>query len=197
MEYNGKDSLAFTAKSTGVLDALWPFDNHYETMFDSSYGVLSYKKRIQQKNLQQKVKMQWEESSQSYSYNKNDTLQRISPIQNIFTSLVKIQNLPTEELDTKWFFIDHEGQQVKARFLLADNINVFAMGDSIHCNHYRLDLVQTGGGRIILDQTDFFTENITLPDMVRQLWVEQNEPKRIIKATVSQSVFKLEALINE
>lgn len=198
MAYNYKDSLTFTTKSTGIIDAFWPFNNVYETVFDSSsYGYTSYKKRIRQKNLEQKLKLQWDEASQSYGFNKNDTLHRKSPMQNIFTGLAKVQDLAPDELDAKWFFIDHEGQQVKTRFLWAGSENIYAQGDSIRCNHYRLDLIPTGQGRKILDHSDYFMKYIIEPDIIRQLWVEQKTPGRIIKVSVSRGVFKLEAIIDE
>ncbi|NIA18521.1 MAG: hypothetical protein GWO85_00325 [Simkaniaceae bacterium] len=198
MDYNHKDSLTFTTKSTGLIDVFWSFNNVYETVFDSSsFGFTFYKKRIRQKNLEQKLKLQWDKSSQSYGFNKNDTLHRKSPMQNIFTSLAKVQSLTPDELDAKWFSLDHEGQQVKARFLWAGSNNVYSQGDSIRCNHYRLDLIPTGQEQKILDRSDYFMEYIIEPDIIRQLWVEQKTPGRIIKVSVSRGIFKLEAFIDE
>lgn len=198
MDYNRNDSLVFETQSVGIVDAIWPFKNKYTTVLDSeSFGSLFYKKRIRQNNTDHRLKASWNPDKGFYEIERKDTLDRAEPVETIFTSLAKVQALRMEELDTKWFFVDHEGVQYHARFLWADSVNVWIKSDSIMCHHYRLDLNPTGRGRKILDQTDYFMENIVRPDIVRQLWVTSESPSKIVKAAVSKGSFTFEAVLNE
>ncbi len=197
MDYNHSDSLSFAVKSTGVIDAIWPFENTYDVIVDSQYLVQSFEKHISQKSFKSTYRQIWDGKSTVYTIDKKDTLERKSSMVNIFSLLAMVQNLDQESMDTKWFQMDHEGEIYRARFLWADSNKIFVNNDSLRCDHYRLDLVKGEGGRKVLDPSDYFMENITMPDMVRQLWITRTYPKKIVKATVSQGVFKLEANIDE
>ena len=46
-----------------------------------------------------------------------------------------------------------------------------------------------------MENSDYFMENIVDDNSVRQIWVEKNNNKRIIKASVKVYGFPLEAII--
>ena len=55
----------------------------------------------------------------------------------------------------------------------------------ILCDHYRLDIEETDGVSINISPWDYFTDHVASNEALRQIWVEQNDKRRIIKATVS------------
>ena len=83
-----------------------------------------------------------------------------------------------------------------SRLLWADSINVWAGNDSILCDHYRLDIDSTENKIKLLDQTDYFSENITRSNLIKQLWVEKSGERKIIQASVQMSRLTMKAIIN-
>ena len=57
-------------------------------------------------------------------------------------------------------------------------------GDSILCNHFRLDLIPSNNQIKTLDRSDYFSQNITRPEAIKQIWVEKKIPGRIMEASV-------------
>ena len=98
-------------------------------------------------------------------------------------------------LDTKWFPVDHESCRYKGRFLWSETVRVSALNKEILCDHYRLDLIKVDKEKCNMENSDYFMENIVDDNSVRQIWVEKNNNKRIIKASVKVYGFPLEAII--
>ena len=48
----------------------------------------------------------------------------------------------------------------------------------------------------ILDQTDYFSENITRSNLIKQLWVEKSGEKKIIQASAQIFGLAMKAIIN-
>ena len=66
--------------------------------------------------------------------------------------------------------------------------------EKISADHYRLDLKSADGEtRELLEVSDVFSWGIVLDGSVRQLWIEQNGDKRILRAEVSVRGFSLTA----
>ena len=65
----------------------------------------------------------------------------------------------------------------------------------ILCDHYRLDLIKVDQEQCGIESSDYFMENIVDYNNVRQIWVEKNNNKRIIKASAEVYGFPLEAII--
>jgi hypothetical protein len=53
------------------------------------------------------------------------------------------------------------------------------------CDHYRLDIEKAKGESVNVSPWDYFTDHVSSSEAIRQIWVEQNDKRRIIKATVS------------
>ena len=92
--------------------------------------------------------------------------------------------------------MEHEGELFRLRLLWADSINVWAGNDSILCDHYRIDTDSTENKIKILDQTDYFSENITQSNLIKQLWVEKSGEKKIIQASAQMSGLAMKAIIS-
>jgi hypothetical protein len=69
------------------------------------------------------------------------------------------------------------------------------MDKNILCDHFRLDLIPNEDNECLLEKSDYFMKNIVAENTVRQLWVEKNNNKRIIKASAMVYGFPLEAII--
>ena len=120
----------------------------------------------------------------------------VDDCQTIFTLLARVSRQKAKDLDTKWYQMEHEGELFRARLLWADSINVWTGNDSIFCDHYRLDIDSTENKIKILDQTDYFSENITQSNLIKQLWVEKSGEKKIIQASAQISGLAMKAIIN-
>lgn len=192
---SGPDALRFSARSEGLLNMIWPFQNDYKTRFDpGTYTVREYMKTIRQKEKDFTLSCTWDDNG-IYTWSKGDTLRRPQGMENIFSMLARIQQVNASDIDTRWYILDHEGQCVRARFLWANTVRVFVRNDSILCDYYRLDLEILPRGRKISEEQDYFMKYISERDLIRQIWVEREEPRRIIKALVSRGPLKLEALL--
>ncbi len=189
------ETIFFSARSHGVLDFIWPFQNEYETTFmPGTFTVKEYEKTVRQGATDFTLACAKDEAG-IYTWTGGDTLRRPQGIENIFSLLARVQSLPVSEIDTKWYVLDHEGKTIRARLLWADSVRVYARSDSISCDYYRLDIKQMPGGKQISEEQDYFMKYIPDADLVRQLWVEKRKPHRIVKALVSRGPLKLEALL--
>ncbi len=189
------DQLHFSTRSTGIVNLLWPFDNQYTTTFDTiTFGIREYRKKIVQGSFKQKFKGIWQPEKGGILY--GDTLViRPANSQTVFTLLALIRKWPADSVDTRWFPLDHEGRLFRARFLLADTVRIPVENKNVLCDYYRLDLIPQEETGKILDRSDYFNQNITRPEAVRQLWVERSGERRIIKARVKLFGITLEAKI--
>lgn len=189
-------SINFSTQTTGLLDMIWPASNSYSVVFDSvHFGLRSYEKKIKQGDLKYKLKAEYNEKDNLLKYDKV-AVQRPENIQSIFTLLARIQVEHPDDVDAKWLPMDHEEQLFSARFLWADSIEVEVDGTTYQCDHYRLDIKALEDVTSIPVQRDYFMNNITGKDMVRQIWVEKKHPRRIIQAAVKITGMTIVAKIN-
>jgi len=183
--YPQNNRLLITARSTGLFDYIFPFDNDYDTRFDTSfYGVQYYNKHIRQGDFKQKVSGKWDGSSKKFVYEKQESFQRPDSCMSLFSFLARLNKERGNVLDTQWFPVEHEGSLFKSRVLIADTIKMKSGGRSVLCNHFRLDLIPINDQIKMFDRSDYFSQNITRSGAIKQIWVEQNNLRRIIKASV-------------
>lgn len=197
MSFPSPNQIRFTTKTKGIFDYIWPADNEYITTFDTmTFALREYSKNIKQGSFEQTFYARYNLENGALEFPGESRL-RPREIQSIFTLLVRIQQETVAELDTRWFTVDHEGRLFKGRFLWVDSVNIKALGKEIPCDHYRLDLVplEQSEEEPILTHSDYFMSHIIADNAVRQLWVEREEPRRIIKASVTVYGIPVEALI--
>ena len=169
--YPENDKLYITARSTGLIDYFFPFRNDYNTSFDtSSYEIRHCKKIIRQGEFKQKLSGKWDASSNKVVYEKLGSFQRPDSCMNLFTFFARLNR--------------EHGDLFKSRVLIADRVKMEFDGDSILCNHFRLDLIPSNNQIKMLDRSDYFSQNITRPEAIKQIWVEQKTPGRIMEASV-------------
>ena len=179
------NALRFDTRTLGMLDSIWPVDNHYYTEYDSiSFGVLQYTKSIHQGGYSGELNCYYDSHSSELMYN-DEAVAVVDSVQNIFTLLARVSHQSAEDLDTKWFPMNHEGSPLRARFLRVRTESVEINDMDILCDHYRLDIEETDGIAIQVSPFDYFTDHVASTDALRQLWVEQRGKRRIIKASVS------------
>jgi len=188
------DSVSLTFETVGILDMIWPTINSYSTHFDSThFGLKSFHKKIKQDDIKQSTLMKLENSLLKYgkeSQNRNDSTQTM------FTMFVRIARQSQETIDTKWFNLDHEGKQMRGRFLWAGTETVKIGNTNILCDNFRMDIENIDETDGFLETTDRLMKYISDPNKVRQIWVERNGNRRIIRVTMTAYGFPYDILID-
>lgn len=193
MEAPKADSIIFTVKTTGIIHYLWPVHNIYTTSFDpQSFGLRSYAKSVSQKDFKRKLKCNYNLQTGNLEYGSRK-IKYPENIHSLFTLLARIQQESADDLDTRWIKTDHEGQLFDARLLWADTVRIDYQGNDVLCDHYRLDLNALNSNPKWISRSDYFMENVDHPDAIRQIWVQRNSPRKIIKASVKVHGFPVEA----
>jgi len=192
---NEEGEIHFNTKSTGLINYIWPHKNSYSTFYNTdNFGLRKYSKSIQQGAFTQELT--WVYNINDSALVLNDTkVSRADSIQTIFTLLARVSLETKDYLDTKWFQVDHESCTYKGRFLWSDTISVRIANEDVLCDHYRLDLIKVDQEQCGIENSDYFMKNIIDYNSVRQIWVEKNNNKRIIKASVEVYGFPIEAII--
>ena len=62
-------------------------------------------------------------------------------------------------------------------------------GENIVCDHFRLDIKKNSEEESFLDETDRLMSYSTKEKTIRQIWVERNGNRRIIKANILANGF--------
>ena len=179
------DALSFHTETLGMFHFIWPVDNYYFTHYDSiSFGIRQYRKSIHQGSYKGELDCTFEPNSSQLNCNRQ-SVAAVDSIQNIFTLLARVSYQSVEDLDTKWFPMNHEGDPYRARFLWAGIDEVEIEDVDITCDHYRLDIEKAKGESVQVSPWDYFTDHVASSEALRQIWVEQSGKRRISKATVS------------
>ncbi len=188
MDQTTPGTLIFNTVSTGVLDWLFPFRNEYSVTYDTStFTVLGLSKETHQRSAVQKLQAKWYPDNHTIVYNKKTVLHRETEMVTVLSLLALIEKRTPEDIDTKWFPMEHEGAIYRARFIYAGNDTLIDEPGQPACYHYRLDFETSDTSEKILAHSDFFHEYITSDGMVKQLWVTIKKPRKIVKAQVSLS----------
>ena len=192
---NNEGEIHFNTKSIGLINYIWPHKNSYSTFYNKdNFGLRKYSKNIKQGDFTQELT--WTYNDDDSTLVLNDTKTSITDsIQTIFTLLARASLESKDYLDTKWFRVDHESCAYKGRFLWSDTVSVRVSNTKILCDHYRLDLIKVDQEQCGIESSDYFMKNIIDYNSVRQIWVEKNNNKRIIKASAEVYGFPLEAII--
>ena len=192
---NDEGEIHFNTKSTGLINYIWPHKNSYSTFYNKdNFGLRKYSKIIQQGDFTQELTWVYNIDDSALVFN-NTKISIADSIQTIFTLLARASLETKDYLDTKWFRIDHESCAYKGRFLWSDTVSINVSNKEILCDHYRLDLIKVDEDPCGIENSDYFMENIIDYNTVRQIWVEKNNNKRIIKASAEVYGFPLEAII--
>ena len=194
---NNLNELVFQTESKGILNSFWSINNNYITKYDSlTYGIRTYSKSIQQGNYNGKLDCNYIYDELILKCNQQ-YIEVNESIQNIFTLLAQLSHQTVEYLDARWFPMNHEGMNYKARFLHVGKEKIEVDSINILCDHFRLDLVKINSTLSQLSPWDYFTDNIASEDASRQLWVESGVGKRkIIMARVSLNGMAMTAKID-
>ena len=178
--------LKFTTKTARVFSFIFEVDNSYTTVYDTqTFQMLRYEKKIKQPNIEQELSLQWDSDLGVYRY-EDSHYERPSDTHNLFSFLMRGRATDWEDLDTRWWKLDHEGQLFQGRFLWVDSTEIDMNGESYLSDHYRFDLRRIGdSGTELLEKTDVFTWGIVLDNCVRQIWVGRGGERRILRAEVT------------
>ena len=187
------DSITLKVETIGLIDAIWPIKNAYTTNFDTThFGLITFKKKIKQDNLKQSVLIELKNEVLHYN---NQTKDRSDSTQTMFTMFARLNRQHQEILDTKWFEIDHEGIPMRGRFLWGETETIKVGNTNILCDHIRMDMEYLNESNGFLDSTDRLMHYAPDPDAVRQIWVERNGNRRIIKVSMTAYGFPFNFVI--
>ena len=189
------DSVKLKFETVGIIDMLWPSENSYTTRFDTThFGLISFKKRIEQDDLDQSILIELNNNILQYNEQAED---RSDSTQTMFTMFARLTRQPYEILDTKWFEMDHEGKPMRGRFLWAGTETIKIGNTNILCDHFRMDMKNADESEGFLEMTDRLMHYAPDPDKVRQIWVERNGKRRIIRVTMTAYGFPFEFVIDD
>ena len=181
------DTVNLKYKTEGLANLLWPAKNTYSTIFNpKDYKLDSFTKKINQGALQQSASFNINSDSLVY---KDKHRIRTKSAYNLFSLLVLIQKNFTPELDTQWLLFEHEGGLFNGRFISAGVDTVDFNGENIVCDHFRLDIKKYNEESSFLDETDRLMNYSIKENTIRQIWVERNGNRRIIKANILANGF--------
>jgi len=187
------DSITLKVETIGLIDAIWPIKNAYTTNFDTThFGLIAFKKKIKQDNLKQSVLIELKNEVLHYN---NQTRDRSDSTQTMFTMFARLNRQHQEILDTKWFEIDHEGKPMRGRFLWGETETIKVGNTNILCDHIRMDMEYLNESNGFLESTDRLMHYAPDPDAVRQIWVERNGNRRIIKVSMTAYGFPFNFVI--
>jgi hypothetical protein len=187
------DSVILKFETIGLIDAIWPAKNSYTTYFDSThFGLITFKKKIKQDNLKQSVLIKLKNEVLQYN---NQTRDRSDSTQTMFTMFARLNQQHQEDLDTKWFEIDHEGKPMRGRFLWGETETIKVNNTNILCDHIRMDMEYLDESNGFLERTDRLMHYAPDPDAVRQIWVERNGNRRIIQVSMTAYGFPFNFVI--
>ena len=188
--------IEFRTQNRGLADIIWPMSNYYNTLYDvETYALKEWSKNIKQGTFKNKNNCMVD-SEGDLLYNNHDPINLSKPVHTIFTLIAAVQTGFSDDLDTKWFNFEHEGQLGRGRFIWADSSMAWNGNDSVLCDHYRLDLDITDTLKKIEGSKDYFMKNIIDDRFVRELWVSKNIEKHIVLARVHTPWISLTARIN-
>ena len=192
--YDDKVDLEY--KTKGLANLIWPAENMYSTEFNpKNYKLNGFTKKINQGELKQLVSLNMNGDSLIY---KSKHKIRTKPTYNLFSLLVLIQKNFVPELDTQWLLFEHEGALFNGRFISAGLDTINYNGDNIVCDYFRLDVKKDGEESSFLDVTDRLMSFSINENTTRQIWVERNGNRRIIKANILANGFPFQVdIIND
>lgn len=192
-----KMKLEFSAKTRPVFDYFFSVDNSYTTWYDEkSFEMHKYSVKVNQSNANFNYLLKWSDETKRYSTS-DISYGRPEKSHNILTLLMRVRNLPWEELDTIWWSVEHEGAPYRGRYLWVDSSDVQVGNDTILADHFRLDLQEAEGDEVeVSDVKDIFSWGIVLDGAVRQIWVERDGARRILRAEVNVRRITLTAELN-
>ena len=182
------DNAELEYKTEGVANLIWPAENIYSTKFDpNNYNFYSFTKKINQGALNQSIFLTMKDDS--LIYNRKHRI-RTKPTYNLFSLFALIQKNFKSELDTKWLLFEHEGALFNGRFLSAGIDTIDYNGEDIVCDHFRFDIKKKSEEEeSFLDETDRLMSYSIKEKTIRQIWVERNGNRRIIKANILANGF--------
>lgn len=174
--------VVFTNQTTPVFSSVFKVDNSYETIYDpQTCAALFSRKIIDQPNVTQDLSARYEDEIVSYS----NGFQRTVPTgtHSFFSFLMHLTQLSVPEITDTEFVVDLEGllyqtaqQYAGAQWLRIGKQKVLT--DEIVITFAPLD-VQTGTA---VEITDVFHWRISADNAKRRVWIERNQPRRIVKA---------------
>lgn len=173
--------LEFNTQTKKMFNHIFRVNNYYESVYDSNdFSILYSKKVVEQPNIRQILTANYSDTLVEYSNNKSLTLPKNT--HNFFSLLMHVREISVEEIEKKTFPVDIEGHLFEAKFkYLGEDIiavgNKGILTDKIEITFFALNPDQPA----VTELTDVFNWKIASNKGKRKIWLEKDNPRRIIK----------------
>lgn len=173
--------LEFYTRTKKVFNHIFQINNYYKSVYDSNnFSIFYSEKIIEQPNVRQTLTANYGDTLVKYSNKKSLTLPKNT--HNFFSLLMHARKINIEEMEKQSFPVDIEGHLYEARFkYLEEDIIVVGnkgiLTDKIEITLFALNPDQPA----VTELTDVFNWKIASNKGKREIWIEKNKPRRIIK----------------
>ena len=198
VEFEGKafNRIDVTTKTKKFYNKFFSIDNFYSSYFDADFSIRYHKKAIKQPNVEQELSINYQNETANYSNGKSRSVK--SKTLDFFSLLMYVRKLDSKKLYNSQVTIDMEGELFDITFTLENEETIKVGRKKIATNKFKLNYKkQIPGQKSVLDYTDIFFWKIAEEGGDKYIWVEKEEPKRIIKAKFSEGKNRLEAKLVE
>lgn len=197
--YSENQSLAllqFHTKTRPVFNLFFEVDNVYKTIYDpQTFKAYSSEKSIEQPNISQEIKARYSEKTVTYS---NGVSRPILPqTNNIFSMLMHLRTLDREQIESENFPVEIEGSLYEVRFSYCEE-QIIPFGESVILTD-KIEIILfllTPDMPAITEKTDVFYWKIASSEGQKFIWLEQAEPRRIVKAEFHLGLARLVAKLD-
>lgn len=173
--------LEFITDTNKFFSQIYEVHNSYVSLYDpKDFTIIFNEKFVIQPNLKQQVSATYTDTIVQYSNQKSINIP--TNTHNLFSLIMHCRELSIKDLEEELYFVESEGHLYEATFsylgeevLVVENKGVLT--EKIEINLFPLNPERDS----FLNSTDVFNWKIMSSEAKRLLWLERENPHRIIK----------------
>jgi hypothetical protein len=183
--------LSIKAYSTPFATKLFKINNSYTTLFFSdNFLPLKSTKKIDQKNIQQKVVLDFDHQNYQATFNDSISWFLPSPCYDYFSMLYFLRSYPWEKHDTLSFFLDSEYLISKVEAILLQESEIL----KVPCGKFSTIKIQLNFKSTTKVKrpwkTDILTNRLAKPGSKLNIWLSNDRQRLPLKIFYLQSFVK-------
>jgi len=186
-DYNDKASrqIEYIADTKKIFEPIFAVHNYYRSVYDPvNFTCLFHEKNINQSNMVQKISAIYRNDSVIYSNDRSLSIP--ANTHSFFSLLMHLREIEIAELDRVTFPCEMEGYLYNAAFrhLGTEVLPVGSKG--VITDKIRILLTELNPGQeSVIEMTDVFYWKIASGEGKKYVWIEQEDPRRIIRSKFS------------
>ncbi len=189
--------IEYIAKTNSLFSKIFSVDNIYESIYSvDDFSVLVHKKIIKQPNVQQNLVVIYDFEKLQAIYSNGKTVNIPGKVHSFFSMLMHLRYIPKINLEKIRLNIEIEGKVFEARFLNRGTEKINVSGTDI--DSYKIEILMknlTPGRRSVSPLTDIFYWKMGSEEGEKYIWLEKQNPHRIVKTKFSLSSTWLNAIL--